>query len=301
TVPRPVQVSLEARPTPTPDSTQATPPTSAAPIGTPSGSKAAPPAPRAISLDIDEEPIEPRGSKQTVVLVAFFAVLLLGSGALVYALRPDVFHRLVGDEPVAADRSGEVATARADEARVPAPARYGDLLIRVPDRAQVLMRVGRGPAVATNLPVGLAHEFVAIADGRVPTRAIVPPDASWDPTPEGPRYELAMQTGEAEVPFEAIELGPTRLPSEAGVNQNRLGAVRVVTTPPGAEVFLLIGFGPEARVRDLRADQTYELVIWREGFAPKRVLVRPDDFLRGEEGKRAEVDVELEPRRARRR
>ena len=71
-----------------------------------------------------------------------------------------------------------------------------------PARAQVFLFVGLGPALATDLPIGVAQEFIALADGYQPARAVVPSDAVWDAQPgqAQPRYELAMQSSK----------GPTR-------------------------------------------------------------------------------------------
>ncbi|MEO0326586.1 MAG: hypothetical protein AAF447_26805, partial [Myxococcota bacterium] len=155
-------------------------------------------------------------------------------------------------------------------------------------RAQILLFVGRGPAVADNLPVGRAHELVAIAPGGGATRSVVPADASWTPTDGVAQYELAMQVA----PSARTELGPTQLPQDAmGTATGTLGRVRVVTNPPGAKVYLLVGFG-EARIDDLAASEAHELLIAREGAAPARVLVGPSDWRDGPGGKRlAELDV----------
>ena len=165
-----------------------------------------------------------------------------------------------------------------------------------PDRAQVLLFVGRGPAIARQLPTGMAYELVAIADGRTPTRAIVPADAQWEATPEGPRYELAMQTGDEPMPPERLVLGDTRLPRDAlGAPGAELGSIRVVTNPPGAKVYLLVGFTPQVTVANVRTDEVVELLVYREGHALERVAVMPSDWRDGEDGKVAEIDVTLRP------
>jgi hypothetical protein len=301
-VPRPMQ-QVERAPS---ASLSPAPSTLTSPSLSPSLSPA--PVPRPGEAELDPARAE---SRKGLYVALFFVALVAGTAAVVGALRPDVLRRMMGEAPPEVDHRAEEAAALAaaeQRAADEAAERYGDLVIHVePARSQVLLRVGRGPAVAQNLPVGVAHEFVAIAEGRAPTRAVVPPDATWEPTEQGPRYELAMQAGEAPMPFEALELGPTRLPREAGAHRGQLGAVRVLTNPPGAEVYLLIGFSPDVRVRDLRADATYELLAFREGHVPARVTVRPEDFRPGEGGadgaragadsKRvAEVRLRLEPR-----
>jgi len=53
----------------------------------------------------------------------------------------------------------------------------------------------------------------------------VPPDAEWETTPTGSRYELAMQVGDEEMPPERLDLGATRLPREVGTPGATLGTV----------------------------------------------------------------------------
>jgi len=259
-------------------------------------------APRARRSDVDVsgmEEMRPRRGKALLWAVIF--LLLIGAlvGGVAW-LRPDAVDRFLGREApedrIAAELAEERARAQReleeDHAR-----RFGNLVVSVsPPRAQVLLFVGRGPAVAHQLPPGLAHEFIAIADGRVPTRAVVPPDAQWEETEEGPRYELAMQTGEAEMAADAFDLGATRLPREMGEPLPELGSVRIVTNPPGAKVYQLVGFAPSVRIESLNIERPHELLIWHEGHAPERVVVGPSDFRDAEGEHLAEIRVELTER-----
>ena len=181
-------------------------------------------------------------------------------------------------------------TAQQDDVRL------GTLNIRTtPDEAQVLMFVGRGPAIARQLPTGMAYELVAIAEGRAPSRAVVPADASWESTFDGPRYELAMQVSEEPMPVDALVLGATRLlPDQLGVPSDELGTIRVVTNPPGAKVYLLVGFTPNATVSNLRIDEPIEFLVFREGYVLERMTVAPNDWTVDERGRSvAAIDVEL--------
>jgi len=243
----------------------------------------------------------PRG----LLWAGLFLVLTVGLLVGVRLLRPEAFARMLGEAP-AVDPNAAVEAARGrqrehDQAQAQADARYGDLVLSVsPERAQVLLFVGRGPAVMPNLPVGVAHEFVAIADGKQPTRAVVPSESEWSTTDAGSLYELAMQTGERDMSFDALNLGETRLePDAMGQPTGELGSVRVLTTPPGAKVYYLIGFGPDVRVRHLLADEVHELLVFREGYRPQRVVVAPSDFRDTPDGKVAEASVQLERRRRR--
>ena len=271
-----------------------------------------PPAPAAtaprvvadrLSLDgFDDAPKKGKGALYAVLALVVLFVVLAGG---VYTFRPDVLDRLRG----APDPAEEAAARLADEHRraqdeinARAAARFGDLLVRsTPDRTQVLLYIGRGPAVAKDLPVGVAHEFIVLADGKASARAVVAPDADWETTPEGKRYELAMMAGDANVSFDLLDLGPTKLPREVGTPGTDLGQVRVITAPRGAKVYQLIGFTPDVRITDLRTDDAVELVLFAEGYVPQRTVVGPSDW-RDEGGERvAEVNVTLVERPTRRR
>jgi len=185
-----------------------------------------------------------------------------------------------------------------------ARAQGGDLLVRVAQpNAQVLRFVGRAPVTVTQLPVGVAHEFVATAEGHRPSRVLVAANADWEATAEGARYELALQltpiepTTRAPTGDVALELGPSRLSTQDGARATRLGSVRVVTTPRGARVYQLIGFSPDVTVQDLPIDQPQELLIYREGYAPVVRAVSESDFLSKQGRRVAEVEVELQKQR----
>jgi hypothetical protein len=174
--------------------------------------------------------------------------------------------------------------------------KYGDLVITsTPDRAQVFLFAGRGPAIVEKLPVGVAHELLAIADGRTPTRAVVPADAAWEDTPEGPRYELAMQTGEEQVSPDAWDFGPSRLPTTPGIPSAERGNVRVVTSPPGARVYQLIGFTPGARIDNVLLGEPLEALVYLPGHIIERVTIDRSMFMSLGDKPIAQVDVVLKP------
>ena len=260
-----------------------------------------PRAPRSLRLDELEafEPAAPRAGGKALAWAALFLLLTVGLVVGVLFFRPDVVDRAMGRE------TAEEREAREEDARALAEAaaareahrrRFGNLAVEVePAEAQVLLFVGRGPATAENLPLGVAHEFIAVADDRSPTRALVPPSATWESTPDGPRYELAMQTGDEPMAFEELELGATRaVAGEMGAPTGERGTVRVITNPPGARVYLLVGFSPTVQVRNVRTDEPVELLLWREGFRPKRAAVLASDWRQDGEQPTAAVRVTLE-------
>ena len=223
-----------------------------------------------------------------------FAAVVTATAAALALMRPDLVDAMLGRPPPPAPDPGptpeEIARMQRERR-----ARFGTLTIEVePPRAQVLMYVGRGPAIASELPIGVAHEFVAIADGRRPTRAVVPSDAQWEAADGGARYELAMQAGSE--PMEVLELGPTTLPRHVGTPTGALGSVRVITNPPGAKVYVLVGFSPTVTVENVRTDEAIELLVYLEGHAVERLVVGPSDWQPTEDGvKRATVRATLTP------
>ncbi|MBO6937981.1 MAG: hypothetical protein JJ863_23630 [Deltaproteobacteria bacterium] len=219
-------------------------------------------------------------SKTGLVMVIGLLVLLVGGGAALFILRPDVIARLTGDAPEEPEEPAE------PEVIINRP-EGGDLRVTAPEDAQILLYLGRGPASAEYLPVGVAHELVAIDDEGGVSRSVVPADAQWEQDGDTPRYELAMQVQRGE--GEGVTLGATELsPDAMGTPTGSLGTVRVVTNPPGAKVYLLIGFG-EAFVEDLPIADAHELLIERPEGEPERVVIGPSDWLDGPDGKMAEV------------
>lgn len=245
--------------------------------------------PRGVVADrLDDAPPRRPGVPLGLLWGGVFVALAVSLVALVAVVRPDAFARLRGGDGAGAD------SAPAAPAAPGAAARRGDLVVEiVPPRAQVFLLVGRGPAVAGDLPVGVAQEFLAVADGRAPGRAVVPPAAEWPDEGDGPRYELAIQAG-PQTPGGTADVGESGLPRDPGRPGSTLGSVRVVTNPPGAKVYQLVGFAPEVRIRDLPVDDTHELLVARDGWRPRRVVVEPSRWEPLGDGLTARVAVTLE-------
>jgi hypothetical protein len=170
---------------------------------------------------------------------------------------------------------------------------YGDIVVRVqPERTQVLLYVGVAPAIASSLPVGLAHEFVVVMPGRQPRRSVVPPDATWERLGASYRYELAMELDEL-VQGSTLKLGETRLTERMGSPTGQLGDVRVITNPPGAAVYQLVGFAPEVRIQDVVRAKSYEFLFFHPSKDLHRVLIKPEKFVSRQGRWVADLDVRL--------
>lgn len=227
-----------------------------------------------------------RGGQKLAMLLLAAATVLVGAYLLIG--RDQGPHALGGDQ-AKTPQAGQAPAAAA----APVPAhRYGTLRVSsTPARVQVLMLVGSGPALVKDLPVGVAHEFVAMADGLAPARGLVPPGATWAPEAGVPRYELAVQLADAA--GGASDLGPSRMPQAVGTPTGALGSVRVVTSPPGARVYQLIGFTPDVRVENLPVAAPVELLLYAPGHALQRASVGPGDWKPEAGGLVATVDATL--------
>lgn len=236
--------------------------------------------------ELEEEPRRAGGSSSALWVGGL--MLLLSGAALggVYYLRPELFARLTTPDAPPAKQAPEVIVKRPTG---------GDLTVNVStERAQILRFVGRGPITVPHVPLGVAHEFVATAEGMAPARLLVPRDAEWESTPDGKRYEAAMQLSPAQGQG-TTELGETLLPRDVGTPTSTLGSLRIVTTPKGAKVYQVIGFAPQAVVEQLPVDATQELLIFRKGHAPEVRVVAPSDYVEEGGRRRATLDVTLAP------
>jgi hypothetical protein len=221
------------------------------------------------------------------------AVVLAG---MYFSLGQSGARRLLGLAPVQEGPLPEVQVPATKPARA-----AGTLQVdSEPSRAQVFPFVGNGPATATDLPIGVAQEFVAMAEGYAPARAVVPADAQWEEaSDQPPQYELAMQAGKLASPDKAFELGATLLPRDVGTPSGRLGSVRVITTPKGAKVYQLIGFTPDVRVENLPIDSGYEVLVYLPGYGLETRRVEPADFKDKDGGRVAHLSVPLTAARRR--
>lgn len=174
-----------------------------------------------------------------------------------------------------------------------APAPSGSIEVNVsPADAQIFLFIGRGPAVAEELPVGSAHEFIVFGDGLHPARASVPEGAAWGANEGGPLYELAVQPQPSESAADAIDFGEPLTTASRDVGAS-LGSVRVVTNPPGAKVYRFVGVGPSARLSVGSIHEGQEVLVHHPDHETRRAVIGPSDWEQGSEGYRARLTVEL--------
>jgi hypothetical protein len=209
----------------------------------------------------------PRGSPVVVGL----AMVAVAVGVLaVWQLRPG------SRTGHGAERSGPNAAASS-----PAPsACKGTLVVTdVPAHAEVLLREGQAPVDVERMPVGTRLEFVATAEGFAPKRVVVPAGASWDTAADGkPRLEVGVQLDKSRAHPGANDPWPASDPGSTVGGKGPPGMVHVVATPRGAEVWLLAGIGPEARVEQLSCNQDVDVLLAGPTTYRKRLHVSGADF-----------------------
>jgi hypothetical protein len=149
----------------------------------------------------------------------------------------------------------------------------------VPQHAEVLLRQGQAPLDVESMPVGARLEFVATAEGYAPKRVVVPAGATWDPGTNGtPRYEAGVQLERSKAKPGTNDPWPAGEPgSEVGGN-GPPGTVHVVSTPRGAEVWMLVGIGPDAKIEMLKCDQELDVLLAGPTTYRKRMHVAASDF-----------------------
>lgn len=213
--------------------------------------------------------VESRRGSGVLVLLALVAV---GAGGFaVWQLRPA--------EMKPAEHPAASAIASASLPKPVAACKATLIVTDVPVRAEVLLRQGQAPVDVEKMPVGARLEFVATAEGFAPKRLVVPAGATWDTGPDNkPRFEAAVQLDRSTAkpgvsnPWPPVEQG-----TEVG-GQGPPGTIHVVATPRGAEVWMLAGMGPEARVEQLRCDRDVDVLVAGPGPYRKRLRVAGGDF-----------------------
>jgi hypothetical protein len=208
-------------------------------------------------------------------------VLFLVVAAGVVALGAAAAWQLRSTPTQVAPAESSAPTAASQPTRASAAPCRGTLLVTdVPPHAEVLLHQGQAPVDVEKMPVGARLEFVATAEGYAPRRVVVPKGAAWDTGPDGkPRIELAVQLDKSSARPGAVDPWPAGEPGSEVGGQGPPGTVRVVSTPRGAEVWMLAGIGPEARIEQLRCDRSFDVLVAGPTTFRKRMQVASADFV----------------------
>jgi hypothetical protein len=219
----------------------------------------------------------PRRSSADRVLVLLIFVLIAVGVVVVWMVKPGFLTGRTPEKIAQEKASAEAAHQRAVAAQQAAACRTSLQVTDVPQNAEVLLRVGQAPVDVERMPVGARLEFVATAEGFAPKRTVVPGDAKWDTGPDGkPRFEVGVQLDKSTKP--KGELWPAGEPGSEVGGKGPPGTVHIVSTPRGAEVWLLAGIGPEAHVEQLPCDADVDVLVAGPTTLRKRLHVASADF-----------------------
>jgi len=206
------------------------------------------------------------------IALALGVVAVLAGAFAVWALRPGAMSGRAAATPasIATTTTRPVATA-CNATLVVADA---------PPHAEVLLHFGQAPIDVTDMPVGTRLEFVATGEGYAPKRVVVPAGASWDPGPDRkPRFEVALQLDKSKARAGTDDPWPAGEPGSEVGGQGPPGTVHVVATPRGAEIWMLVGMGPDARIDQLHCGRDFDVLIAGPTTFRKRMHISGAEFV----------------------
>jgi hypothetical protein len=195
----------------------------------------------------------PRAPRTGMAMLVFALLVLAGGTVAIWKFAPHVFTGKKKPPATASTPSPIVA---------PPPCKVALVLTEVPANAEILLRMGQAPADVERMPVGTRLELVATAEGYSPRRAVLKADDVWNKGPDGkPRIEVPIQLDPSKAKPGAVDPWPAAEPGSQVGGSGAPGTVHVVSNVRGAEVWLLAGLGPEARIDQLRCDADIDVLL----------------------------------------
>jgi serine/threonine protein kinase len=196
-----------------------------------------------------------------------------------------------------------------------------------PSQAGVWLRLGRTPVTTMQLPAASTHELALLLDGHqlaevqvmathwsaverasggaaeaaaprrtAAVRAVLVPLAAAPAAPPAARRPPIGAAAQ-------LPLQPTALHVATGISGE--GPISVSSSPDNAEAFLFVGLTGSMRFDRLTAGRDYELVVVKDGYKPRHVTIKADEWRDGGDPtvpidaarKRSMIEraVELEP------
>ena len=211
-----------------------------------------------------------KGQSTGLVMSILALVALVAGTAAVWRFAPQVF---TGKKRTQPQPSVTVAPPPAPRCKVAL------VLTDVPANAEILLRMGQAPVDVERMPVGTRLELVGTAEGYAPRRAVVRAEAVWDKGPDGkPRVEVPIQLDPSKAKPGAVDPWPAAEPGSQVGGSGPPGTVHVVSNVRGADVWLLAGLGPEARIEQLRCDGDIDVLLAGPPTLRKRIRVPEKDI-----------------------
>jgi hypothetical protein len=218
----------------------------------------------------------PRDSlrKSNGLLWAAVSVFVLASLFGILYSQTDIFHperARVRQERAEQERQRQVTELV--EARV----KPGEILVdSTPEEAAVWLLLGRTPVESFRVPAGKVHELRLEHDGYLPVDLPVSA-VHWTEKDGQLRAEVRAKlvAGTPAAPLPAFPPA-SDTPLAAGADEN--GAIHVESTPPGVQVWMLVGMTPGVRLAGIPAGKAYELKLLKDGYNPGYAVVREDQW-----------------------
>lgn len=214
---------------------------------------------------------QPRAPRTGMALLIFALIVVIGGTAAVWKFAPQIF----------TGKKRPVFPVATSAAPTPAPpkCKVALVLTDVPANAEILLRMGQAPVDVERMPVGTRLELVATAEGHAPRRAVIKAESPWDKGPDGkPRIEVPIQLDPSKAKPGAVDPWPAAEPGSQVGGSGAPGTVHVVSNVRGAEVWLLAGLGPEARIDQLRCDADIDVLLAGPPALRRRLHVSDKDI-----------------------
>jgi hypothetical protein len=198
-----------------------------------------------------------------------FALLVLAGGTVaIWKFAPHIFTGKKRVVPIPTIASSVAVVPAAPKCKVAL------VLTEVPANAEILLRMGQAPVDVERMPVGTRLELVATAEGYAPRRAVIKGESPWDKGTDGkPRIEVPIQLDPSKAKPGSVDPWPAAEPGSQVGGSGPPGTVHVVSNVRGAEVWLLAGLGPEARIDQLRCDADIDVLLAGPPSLRKRLHV----------------------------
>jgi serine/threonine protein kinase len=159
-----------------------------------------------------------------------------------------------------------------------------------PSEAGVWLRLGRTPLTSMRLSAASTHELAFLLDGHQLAEIQVQA-GNW--TGEDEKRKAIVSATLKKLEPEPAPKGGKRAPAASAALPLQPTAVHGTTTaagrgplelqssPPDAEAFLYVGLTGSMRFGELTAGRDYELVVVKDGYQPRHVTIKADDWRDG--------------------
>jgi len=219
----------------------------------------------------------PRAPRTSLTILASALFVCVAGIVVIWKVYPSFFTGK--KEPAVALASEGTLTASASAPRCKVTLVVTD----VPANAEILLRMGQTPLDIERMPMGTRLEFVTTAEGYAPKRASVKSESLWNKGMSGkPSLDLPIELEPSPNKLNgkpgAVDPWPLSDPGTEVGGSGSPGTVHVAANVRGAEVWLLAGIGPEARIEQLRCDADIDVLLAGPEALRKRLHVNKIDI-----------------------